>query len=184
MAFWSFWCRSGSGSEFGDPCLWQMDPEVKIRHKAVGIKVFLFFFAYWKKDPDTEPDPDPYVRLIDPDPDSDPQHWKKPMEMWNIVKFGNHLGLWFFCIFSLYWFSPALLWKTGRKWLLLQPTETPYKIGYIWEFRDQGSGMPIFSYTYSIYKYVPTFQYILCTLSMYRHQKAHVKLLHPPFVIL
>ncbi len=34
-------------------------------HKAVGIKVFLTIFAWWKKDPD----PDPYLWQMDSDPD-------------------------------------------------------------------------------------------------------------------
>ncbi len=47
------------------------DKKSKRSHKAVGIKVFLTFFAWLRKDPD--PDPDPYLWLMDPDP----QHcWK------------------------------------------------------------------------------------------------------------
>ncbi len=90
-----------------------------IRHKAVENKVFLFFFACWFGSATLE----------------------KPIEMWNIVKFGNHLRLFIFPILNLYWgLSSALLWRTDRNLLLLQKKPLTK---YIWEFRDQFSRLRI-----------------------------------------
>ncbi len=44
------------------------DKKSKRSHKAVGIKVFLTFFAWCKKDPDPDSEPDLYLWLMDPDP--------------------------------------------------------------------------------------------------------------------